>query len=77
MEQRMKTLREWRLDRVMSIAQLSKASSVTEKTIVDLEHGRRQAHYATIRALCEALNVTASDVNEFAAVLDERSKDAA
>ena len=73
----MKTLREWRIERVLSIRQLAEASGVTAKTIVDIEHGRRQAHYGTMRGLAEALGVTAADVEEFAHTLEERSKNAA
>ncbi len=73
----MKPLREWRIERVMSIRQLAETSGVTAKTIVDIEHGRRQAHYATIRGLADALGVSAGDVEEFAHTLEERSKNAA
>jgi transcriptional regulator with XRE-family HTH domain len=73
----MKTLREWRLERLLSIRQLAEASGVTAKTIVDIEHGRRQAQYATMRDISTALGVSATEVTEFAETLDERSKNAA
>ena len=73
----MKALREWRLDRLLSIRGLAERSGVTAKTIVDLEHGRRQPHYDTMRQLCEALDVRPGEVTEFVAALEERGKDAA
>ena len=73
----MKSLRECRLDRLLSIRELAKRSGVTAKTIVDLEYGRRRPHYETMRQLCSALGVEAGDVAEFAAALGERGKDAA
>ena len=73
----MKTLREWRLNRLLSIRGLEAASGVTAKTLVDLEHGRRRPHYATMRKLCAALGVEPGEVAEFAAALDDLGKDAA
>ncbi len=51
----MKTLREWRLDRLLSVRDLAKRSGVTAKTVVDLEYGRRTPHYETMRQLCAVL----------------------
>jgi transcriptional regulator with XRE-family HTH domain len=73
----MKTLREWRLDRLLSVRGFAAKSGVTAKTIVDLEHGRRTPQYETMRQLCAALDVRAADVTEFAEALEERGKDAA
>ena len=73
----MRTLREWRLDRLLSIRELARRSGVTAKTIVDLEYGRRRPHYETMRQLCAALDVAPGEVTEFAAALEERGKDAA
>ena len=73
----MKTLREWRLDRLLSVRGLAAQSGVTAKTIVDLEYGRRRPHYDTMRKLCAALGVRPGDVTEFAEALAERGKDAA
>lgn len=73
----MKTLREWRLSRLLSIRGLEKASGVTAKTLVDLEHGRRQPQYGTMRKLSEALGVEAGEVTEFAEALEHLGKDAA
>lgn len=73
----MKPLREWRLERLMSVRGLEKAAGVTQKTIIDIEHGRRVPHYGTIAKLCAALGVEPADVTEFASALEERKKDAA
>jgi transcriptional regulator with XRE-family HTH domain len=69
-----RTLREWRVERLLSVRQLAEVSNVTAKTIVDIEHGRRRAHFATMRSICAALQVSPREVTEFASVLDERSK---
>ena len=73
----MKSLREWRIERLLSLAVLAELSGVTKKTLIDIEHGRRQPHYGTIAALSGVLNVAPTDVTEFAEALEGRSKDAA
>lgn len=73
----MKTLREWRLARLMSTQQLATRAGITKKTLIDLEHGRRTPHYATMGRLTEALGVEAGDVAEFAQALGELGKSAA
>ena len=73
----MKGLRDWRIERLLSLAALAEQAGVTKKTLIDIEHGRRLPHYATIGAVCAVLNVAPSDVTEFAATLEGRSRDAA
>jgi transcriptional regulator with XRE-family HTH domain len=73
----MKTLREWRRERLMSMRELEQASGVSLKTINELEHGRQRPQWRTIRALCTALGVTARDVAEFTAVLEQGEEAAA
>jgi transcriptional regulator with XRE-family HTH domain len=73
----MKTLREWRLARLMSTRALEAASGVTQKTIIDIEYGRRRPHYATIGKLSQALGVEPGEVTELAAALEELGKSAA
>ena len=73
----MKSLREWRIERLLSLAALAEQSGVTKKTLIDIEHGRRLPHYGTIAALCRVLNVAPAGVTEFAAAMLERGKDAA
>lgn len=73
----MKTLREWRADKLLSVRELAERAGVTHKTLIDLEHGRRRPTYATMRGITEALGIEARDVTEFAEALEERGKDAA
>jgi transcriptional regulator with XRE-family HTH domain len=73
----MKPLRAWRLERLLSIRALATQAGVTPKTLIDIEHGRRRAAYETMRRLSTALGVPATEIAEFAAVLEERGKDAA
>jgi transcriptional regulator with XRE-family HTH domain len=73
----MQTLREWRIQRLMSVTTLAKAAGITRKTLIDLEHGRRRPHYETIGKLSEALDVMPQEVEEFSAALENLKKDAA
>ena len=74
----MKTLREWRLERLYSVGELARRSGVTKKSLIDLEYGRRpNVHYDTIRRVSEALGVHPVEITEFAHTLEERSKNAA
>lgn len=73
----MKTLREWRIERLLSHRALERESGVTAKTIVDIEFGRRVPHYKTIGSLSRALGVEPREVAEFAAAMDYRGEDAA
>ncbi len=73
----MKSLREWRIERLLSLVALSEQADVTKKTLIDIEHGRRLPHYGTIASLCRVLDVAPADVAEFAQALEGRSKDAA
>jgi transcriptional regulator with XRE-family HTH domain len=73
----MKTLREWRLDRLLGVRDLARQADVSTKTIVQVEHGRQLPRLRTIRRLCEALNVQPAEVEEFKAALDELGKDPA
>jgi transcriptional regulator with XRE-family HTH domain len=72
-----KSLREWRIDRLLSLAALAEQSGMTKKTLIDIENGRRMPHYRTIAELCRVLDVPPGEVTEFAAALEGRSKDAA
>lgn len=66
----MKTLREHRHAKFMSIEDLAAKAGVSTKTIVDLEHGRTQPKFRTIRKISEALGVDPMEIAEFAAVGD-------
>jgi transcriptional regulator with XRE-family HTH domain len=65
------------MERLLSLAALAEQSGVTKKTLIDIEHGRRLPHYATIGSVCGVLEVAPSEVTEFEAALEGRSKDAA
>ena len=66
----MKTLREWRQERMMSTRDLAKTAGISDKTLIQLELGRQRPQWRTMRALCTALGVTPREVVEFAAVLE-------
>lgn len=66
----MRTLREHRHAKFLSIEDLATRAKVSTKTIVDLEHGRTQPKFRTIRKISEALGVDPMEVEEFAAVGD-------
>jgi transcriptional regulator with XRE-family HTH domain len=62
----MRTLREWRNARLLSIEALAEKSGVSNKTISDIENGKviRPA-MKTRRALCVALEVQPDEIVEF------------
>jgi transcriptional regulator with XRE-family HTH domain len=67
----MRTLREHRRSRYLTIEALASASGVSPKTIVETEHGRTVPKFRTILALSKALGVEPGEVAEFAAVVAE------
>ena len=69
----MKTLREWRAERLLGVKALALKSGVSNKTIVQIEHGRQVANFRTIRRLCDALAVEPGEVTEFAAAIAQRA----
>jgi transcriptional regulator with XRE-family HTH domain len=71
----MKPLREWRAERLLSADALGELAGVSNKTIVQLEHGRQTATFRTMRRICEALGIEPGDVEEFARAIAERGKD--
>ena len=73
----MRTLREWRIARLMGTQALASLSGVTKKTIIDLEYGRQAPRPKTMAALCAALGVEPGEVAEFAQAMEQLSKDAA
>jgi transcriptional regulator with XRE-family HTH domain len=73
----MKTLREWRAERLESSKTLAVKAGVSNKTILEIENGRNLPTFRTMRRLSDALGVDPADVTEFAAAIKERGKDAA
>jgi transcriptional regulator with XRE-family HTH domain len=65
----MLSLRAWRLRRVQSVHDLAASAGVSNKTILDIEHGRVRPKLRTIRRLSLALQVEPTEVEEFARVL--------
>lgn len=65
----MKPLRMWRLERLLSVARLAKAAGVSNRTVLDIEHGKVRPKLRTIGRLSVALGVAPADVSEFAAVI--------
>jgi len=73
----MKPLREWRAARLMSSKTLAIAAGVSNKTIIQIEHGRQLPTFRTIQRITDALGVEPAEIEEFAAAIEERGKDAA
>lgn len=65
-----KTLRQWRLEKLMGTKALATAAGVSNKTIVQIEHGRQVPLLRTIRRISEALDVPPRQVQEFAEALE-------
>ena len=73
----MRTLREWRVSRLLGTKKLAALAGVSNKTVVDLEYGRKSPSFGSMAKLSAALGVEPEEVAEFAAALEERGKDAA
>jgi transcriptional regulator with XRE-family HTH domain len=67
-----KTLREWRAERLLSTRALAALAGVSNKTIVQLEAGRQLPVFRTMRRLSEALGVAPGEIAEFAAAIATR-----
>lgn len=65
----MKTLKEWRDERVYSQIELGKMAGVRQATVAEIESGRRVPRRETMRKLSAALGVEVRDVTEFAEAL--------
>ncbi len=61
----MPTLREARLEQAYSVHDLAAKAGVSNKTIIDIEHGRVVPKLRTIRRLSEALGIRPADIAEF------------
>jgi transcriptional regulator with XRE-family HTH domain len=59
----MATLKELRIRKVMSQADLSRESGVTVSAICRLERGERKPRFVTIRKLARALNVDPGEID--------------
>jgi transcriptional regulator with XRE-family HTH domain len=65
----MQSLRTLRLERLLSVERLSKLAGVSNRTILDIEHGMVRPKLRTIGRLSEALEVAPIDVLEFVPVV--------
>jgi transcriptional regulator with XRE-family HTH domain len=70
----MKTLREWRAERLLSVRALALAAGVSTKTITEIEYSRQTPSFRTIRRLAGALDVQPREVTEFAAAMDQAAE---
>ena len=61
----MPSLREQRVERLFSVRALAKRAGVAPTTVHLIENGRRGPQYLTIQKICQALGVTANEVDEF------------
>lgn len=61
----MKSLREWRAEKLLTIRDLAARANVANQTIVQIEHGRISPRLRTMRRLSEALDVDPADITEF------------
>ncbi len=67
----MKTLREWRAERLLGVKALAQKAGVSNTTIIQIEHGEQVPIFRTIRRLSEALGVDPKEVAEFAAAIEQ------
>ena len=73
----MKSLREWRAERLLSTKGLAAKAGTSNATIIAVENGYHLPTFRTIRRLTDALGVAPEEVTEFAEAIAVRGKDAA
>lgn len=66
----MKTLREWRDEKVFGQTDLARTAGVRQATIAEIESGKRVPRRETIRKVSAALGVDPREIAEFAAALE-------
>ena len=59
---------------MMSVRELAAEAGITAKTLTDIEHGRRNPTYESMRGVCKVLGVDATQIAEFVATIAVRSK---
>ena len=70
----MQSLRQWRAARLLSSKGLAAKTGVSNKTILDIENGKRMPTFRTIQTLSNALEVDPQEVSEFADAIEKRSQ---
>jgi transcriptional regulator with XRE-family HTH domain len=68
-EKEVATLKAWRRRRLLTVRGLAAAADVAQRTVVEVEAGRRAPHPGTVRALSKALGVEPAQVAEFRRVM--------
>ena len=63
----MKTLKEWRNDRYLSVRELAELAGVTSATVSYIENGKTIPRQKSVRKIAEALGVEPGVVAEFVA----------
>src|SRR5687768_15351438 len=70
-EGRMPTLRETRIRRFLSLRALAKRADVAQRTIVEVEAGRRVPQLATMRKIAAALDIDPLEIDEFRVAIED------
>ena len=74
---RVVTLKEARAARLLTMRELAEQAGVAPSTVYLIEHGRTVPQFSVIRRLADALEVKPAEIEEFAAAIEERGKEAA
>jgi transcriptional regulator with XRE-family HTH domain len=70
----MPPLRERRIQRLWSQAELARRSGVAVRTIVNIETGQRLPRLQTMRRIADALEVEWTDIDEFRQAVEDREE---
>ena len=70
----MRSLKEWRARRLLTVRGLAKAASVAPGTVYKVENGRTSPQFRVIQALSTVLGVEPEEVTEFAAAIEAVSQ---
>jgi transcriptional regulator with XRE-family HTH domain len=68
-----KSLRAWRTERLLSTRRLAALAGASNKTIVQIEHGRQTPSLVTIQKISRALEIEPRDVIEFAMAINSHA----
>ena len=71
----MKSLREWRAEKLLTIRDLASKANVANQTIVQIEHGRISPRIRTIRRLSSALGLDPAEISEFEDAIRRSAED--
>ena len=68
------TLRERRIHRLWSQAELARRSGVAVRTILSIETGQRLPRLLTMRRIADALDVEWTEITEFRQAVEDREE---